>query len=252
MPRLRKSLSATELTAIVALVVVLALIAIPMLVRSREAGHRASCQNNLKQMGLVFKMFAAESRGEVWPPISPIPGNWIPDMNALYPEYLSDLGVMICPDSPFALPGTFRIGHRSTSPLAPQCVSPLFYIYTGYSISRDEEAVAFVESYYTVPHEVLARGTLNVAIPVWAEAATPPQNPAFGQAAIPVMWDRVPLYDDEFSHRPLGGNVLHMDGHVEFVRYSYYNPPNFFPMTRISAELFSALPRLPAECAERW
>jgi hypothetical protein len=40
-----------------------------------------------------------------------------------------------------------------------------------------------------------------------------------------------------------------MDGHVEFVRYSYYNPPTFFPVTRISAELFgSTMPRMPAGC----
>jgi len=40
------------------------------------------------------------------------------------------------------------------------------------------------------------------------------------QSSIPIMWDR------PGHHVPGGGNVLYMDGHVEFVRY-----PGKFPMT---------------------
>ena len=32
------------------------------LARAREAARRSSCQNNLKQMGIVFKMYAGENR----------------------------------------------------------------------------------------------------------------------------------------------------------------------------------------------
>jgi prepilin-type processing-associated H-X9-DG protein len=40
------------------------------------------------------------------------------------------------------------------------------------------------------------------------------------------MWDVVILYASGFSHVPGGGNVLYMDGHVEFLRY-----PSEFPVT---------------------
>jgi len=45
--------------------------------------------------------------------------------------------------------------------------------------------------------------------------------------------------------------VLHLDGHVEFVKYSYYNNSDFFPVTRLSAETFgSVLPQMPMHCYE--
>ena len=245
----RRRLTWWELGAAIALIAILAGLLVPALSRSRESARRASCQNNLKQMGLVCKMFSNESKGEIWPPLSPIPGNWMMDMNVVYPEYLSDLSVLVCPDSPFNVPGTFHLGGRQDRPAAPECVSSLFYTYTGFNIMRDEEAVALADAYYAQPYEIIAANALSVVMPVWAEIDQPLASTAFGQSAIPVMWDRVPLYEDEFAHAPNGCNVLHMDGHVEFVRYSYYNPPNFFPVTRISAELFgSVLPRLPGEC----
>ena len=72
-------------------------------------------------------------------------------------------------------------------------------------------------------------------------------------SVIPAMWDRVPLHEEEFAHTPQGANVLFMDGHAEFRKYSHYNTPSSFPVTRISAELFGAdLPQLPARCYKEW
>lgn len=245
----RRRLTWWELGAAIALVAILVGLLVPVLSRSREASRRASCQNNLKQMGLVCKMFSGENKGGMWPPLSPIPGNWMIDVPAIYPEYLSDLSVLICPDSSFNVAGTFHVGGREDRPLAPQCVSSLFYTYTGFNLMRDEDAAAFVQAYYADAGAVLLANVVSAAAPVWAETDQPSESTAYGQAAIPVMWDRVPLYDYEFAHIPGGCNVLHMDGHVEFVKYSYYNPPNHFPVTRISAELFgSVLPRMPSEC----
>jgi prepilin-type processing-associated H-X9-DG protein len=53
-----------------------------------------------------------------------------------------------------------------------------------------------------------------------------PAASAMAQSDIPVMWDTIwtPSLQDGinfsyFSHIPGGGNVLYMDGHVEFIRY---------------------------------
>ncbi|MBX7256122.1 MAG: DUF1559 domain-containing protein [Candidatus Hydrogenedentes bacterium] len=233
-----------EFGGLTIVLVVTVLLALPYFGRAREASRRSSCQANLKQMGIVCKMYSNESKGEMWPSRSPIPDNWIPDTGYLYPEYLSDLSILICPDSPFVLSNDFSSMRGERGVPDSSCVSSLFYTYTGSAMCSDEEAWALFESQsrdWTPENR-----DLELDVPVWQGSG---RVLCGGQAGIPVMWDRVSEYDDEFSHTPLGINVLHMDGHVEFVNYSAYNDSSWFPATRVCAETFgSVLPRMPSYC----
>lgn len=58
-----------ELLVVLAILSMLAAILLPALARAREAARRASCQSNLRQWGLIFKMYASESGAELWPAI---------------------------------------------------------------------------------------------------------------------------------------------------------------------------------------
>lgn len=198
-----------------------------------EAWRRADCSANPKQFGLVCKMFAIDNEEHLYPPLSSKPGKLMLEKESVFsvfPEYLTNPWIFACPSVHIDR----KLREHPESFIDDQC-----FFYLGYAVTGETDMAGFCAAYKDhiakgIPFDddlkvLTGQGSLGgetiyrlrdgIEL-VFAAGLGNPAAANVWRSKIPVLIERPE------NHMLDGGNVLFLDGHVEFLRY-----PGSWPMT---------------------
>jgi prepilin-type N-terminal cleavage/methylation domain-containing protein/prepilin-type processing-associated H-X9-DG protein len=206
-----------ELLVVIAIIAILAALLLPSLAKAKESAKRANCKSNERQIGLTLLMYADENRNYL-PDLKPSPtifnGNWPWDVYRPVVTNLLNTGlkkdVLYCPSYKDL---NLNDGGWNTS-LFPT------WIVTGY--------VWLLRGAPQVPPQLTLTRSTEGRLPLGAFVRLPPTE---SELVVDAVLSRNGSYTqiqgayiNRTAHlekgRPAGGNILFLDGHVSWRKWS--------------------------------
>lgn len=93
-----------EMLVVIGVIAILAAILFPVFSRARIKAREAKCTTNLHSIVMALKQYYQDYQAyPMWPTWNPVVGRFVGGVSALYPDYITDAGVLICPDDTTAV-----------------------------------------------------------------------------------------------------------------------------------------------------
>jgi prepilin-type N-terminal cleavage/methylation domain-containing protein/prepilin-type processing-associated H-X9-DG protein len=224
--RTRKGFTLIELLVVIAIIAILAAILFPVFARARENARRASCQSNLKQIGLGIMQYT-QDYDEKYPFYyhyydASTYARWHDDIQ----PYVRSYQLLVCPSQ--ATPGTSTGGRTTTlfASLYPNAPVTLTASYGSNGVAAGTAPTGFTASPVWVASGV--GGAASTALSSIEEPATTISNMDTVTSAWDVEnWSYVDFAPPALRRVDLrhldGANYLFCDGHVKFLKQSQPN-----------------------------
>ncbi len=232
---MRRGFTLIELLVVIAIIAILAAILFPVFARAREKARQASCQSNLKQIGLAFLMYIQDYDEKIPCCITQCWGGFddlskISVVTRIYP-YVKNAALFDCPSRRFRWCGSngsiphHRIPQDIAAGRIPSDLSLGYgfneHMLLGWVDQNSHTTRARSLAEYLRPAETVvcgdATGYLNWRRLACSDDRMVCQIPGNSPGDCVSGWGNM---NDDYTRHNGGANVCFLDGHVKWVRWN--------------------------------